>query len=540
MKLMIVDDEVIIRTGLARVIPWRELGFELLEPAASAEEALERLPAERPDLLLTDIRMTGASGLELAAQARAMLPDLEVIILTGYDDFAYARQALREKVADYLLKTSTPEEIIRTMLQAKERFKARHLAKSRVERAETDAKTRQLIGWVAEGIGAMADPSLLPDREGPWQVLLVQSSGWGTTERDRELLGYAVHNALRELLPGESFAYGGTIVLIQQASRSDHDSSLRRQAARRLEETLGCRIAMVGGEPVLRPAQLHRSYVTARDALAYRQLVGRSTWEYAEIAGRSGGKSICSLEDEQTLIQLLLAGGEGALREWTVSYVHGLLQDPDMTPASMTAALQSVAVAAFRWLERMERAAGLEPDSAAAERALPAYHPADGEEEDQIGALYGYLSAVMESHRRRLRDNRLSHVAKAKAYIEENLGGAVSLQQVADYVHLHPNHLSELFKRETGMRFVDYVTTEKMRRAAEALSTPAKIADIAASVGYGDVKYFGKLFKKHTGYSPAEYRNLMRRQLAGGPGRGTMKDGKTDEDRMHERKMDEG
>lgn len=276
MKLLIVDDEVIVRTGLARVIPWQELGFVLLEPAASAEEVLARLPAEQPNLLLTDIRMTEGNGLDLAAQARALLPDLEVVILTSHEDAEDARQAVGQHVTDYLLKTSTPEQIIHTMMQAKKRYQERFVT-NRAGRTDPDAKQRQLISWVVEGVGEMAEPSLLPGREGPWQVLLVEARDGVKAEEVREMQIHAVHNALRELLPGESFVYGSIIVLIQTASRSDQDSSLRRQAARKLEEDLGCRIAMASGEPVLRPVQLHRSYLTAREALAYRQIGGRRT-----------------------------------------------------------------------------------------------------------------------------------------------------------------------------------------------------------------------------------------------------------------------
>ncbi len=122
MKIMIVDDEVIIRTGLATVIKWQDLGLKLLEPAASAEEAIARIPNEKPDILLTDIRMTGKNGLELAEEAKAILPELDIIILTGFDDFNYTQKAIRQGVNDYLLKTSRPDDIIRTVLRAKQRI----------------------------------------------------------------------------------------------------------------------------------------------------------------------------------------------------------------------------------------------------------------------------------------------------------------------------------------------------------------------------------------------------------------------------------
>lgn len=287
MNVLIADDDVIFRTGLASVIPWRELGFALLEPAASAEEALVRLPAEQPDLLIAGIRSAGEGALALAAKAKQRLPELEVIFLTGGDDFACAREASRH-VSACLPKTSAPDEIIRTVLAAKKRMTERRRVQNRLPKTAADAKARQLISWVAEGNGRLADRSILPG-DGPWQVLLAAATGWGESDRDRALLLFAVRNALGEWLPGESFAYGQTVVLIQPASRSDDDSARRRQAAERIGKLLGCRVALVGGEPVLRPEQLHRSYATAREALAFRQPLWEDTGTNGDAVERSEG-----------------------------------------------------------------------------------------------------------------------------------------------------------------------------------------------------------------------------------------------------------
>jgi two-component system response regulator YesN len=138
MKILIVDDEVIIRTGLAKVINWKEIGLELLKPAVSGEEALRRMPEERPNILLTDIRMKHMNGLELALKAKEIIPDIETIILSGYDDFMYTQQAIRQGVSDYLLKSSRPEEIMKTVLQVKQRIedKWKHLNQDQYKNKE--------------------------------------------------------------------------------------------------------------------------------------------------------------------------------------------------------------------------------------------------------------------------------------------------------------------------------------------------------------------------------------------------------------------
>lgn len=359
MKILIVDDEVIIRTGLASVIAWNELGLRLLAPAASAEEALERMEAERPDILLTDIRMKGKTGLQLAEEARLIVPDLEVIILSGYGDFAYTQQAIRQGVGDYLLKTSKPEEIIKAVMRAKQRL---------MERRAEHSRTRML------------------------------------------------------------------------------DST--------------------------------------------------------DLAGRQGGKTVLSQEEENTLGSILLDHDPMALKAWTQGLADELAVDPECTPESFKACLQSAAVAGHRWLERTLRAIGREGKV----RFAPwlQEHPEGTKLRDE---LFWHLHGIMNLYHTALGEGQTSHVQRAKAYIESCPAQELSLQQVAAYVHLHPGHLSELFKKETGSAFGDYVTGRRMRRAMDLLAvSPAKVSEIAAMSGYEDVKYFSRLFKKHTGKTPSEFR----------------------------------
>ena len=103
-KVLIVDDEKMIRMGIKKVIPWPELGVGQVFTAGSAREALELLKENRPEIMITDIRMSGMSGLELIEAAKEILPALRVLVLTGYDSFEYARQSLRLKVQDFFLK----------------------------------------------------------------------------------------------------------------------------------------------------------------------------------------------------------------------------------------------------------------------------------------------------------------------------------------------------------------------------------------------------------------------------------------------------
>ncbi|MGF7034869.1 two-component system response regulator YesN [Paenibacillus mucilaginosus] len=514
MKILIVDDEVIIRTGLAKVIKWKELGLELLKPAASAEEALQRLPEERPHILMTDIRMKKMNGLQLAEKAKEMLPELETVILSGYDDFAYMRQAIRQDVSDYLLKTSGPEEIIKTVLQVKQRIEDKWKSRN-----EDDYKNREIRGrlfeqWIMEGETAAADPRLLPyylphlfgageAAEGGMQVFVLTAEGWGASPSASSLLLFAVHNMLNELLQGETLIFKQRIILALRRERRDPspmDSLL--PVVQKIERLLKCSVCVAAGRSGRRPEDLHASYLTAQYAMGYKTLLDQPLIDYAQISGRRGGRTVCTLEEEKELSAILLEEDSVGLNGWVQRYLQPELEDPQATVESIEALIRSAALSAHRWLERVLAATG--QNGTAADQVQPLVLPAGHGLKD---ALFQHLLSVMELYHHHLAGGRAAHTRRAMAYIREHLGGDVSLQQVARHVHLHPSHLSEVFKKEAGMTFGDYVTRQKIERAKELLTvSPAKVAEIAGAVGFEDIKYFSQVFKKFTGRTPSEFR----------------------------------
>lgn len=520
MRIMIVDDEVIIRTGLAKVIKWDELGLELLAPAASAEEALQRIPEERPNILLTDIRMTGKNGLQLAEEAKRILPDLEVIILSGYDDFAYTQQAIRQGVSDYLLKTSRPEEIVKTVLRAKQRIEERWAAYNQDLVKNKEARDRLFERWVVDGETAGIDPKLLAatlprlfgengDQGGRLQILLVAAEGWYDSPAFESLLLFAVDNILNDLLKCETLIRKNRVVAavrvgetVRAGERKELDLQYRRYLIQKIEQLLKCNVFVAGGKLVDKPEQLHESYETAAYTFGYKEWIDAKLLDYEDIRRRKGGRTVCTREEELELSAILLEDDPVALRGWVQRFFQDQLENPEMTLESLEACVHSAAIAAHRWLARVMAAIGHED---ALKEGAPPFDLKLGKTLKE--ALFQHLYTVMKLYHDRLAEGQATHVKKAIAYIEEHLGGDVGLQQVAKHVHLHPNHMSEVFKKETGMTFGDFVTRQRMRRAMEILSvSPSKISEVAAQVGYDDVKYFSQLFKKFTGRTPSEFR----------------------------------
>ncbi|KZE82531.1 two-component system response regulator [Paenibacillus elgii] len=510
MKILIVDDEVIIRNGLCTVIDWKELGLTLLPPASSAEEALARIPAEKPNILLTDIRMQGMDGIQLAHEVKRLLPDTETVILTGYDDFAYAQQALREGVTDYLLKTSRPEEIIKAAMKAKQRIMDKW-ENAKQETMQTAALRSQLLdrlliqgdesslapvqAWFRKN-GVQPDESSLA----PMRVLLLAATGWGDGALAGLLLG-AAENMLYELLPAVTMLKADRIVLVVREEARVSDCGGLGRAIDRVRQTLKCTVFAALGRSVASYGELQDSYREAGTVFAYRGLLGaEGLYTSADIADRCGGRTVCSQKEESELAAILMSNNGADLRHWVNRKVREQLEDSAATPSSVQAFLQSMVIAGHRWLERSQ--GGGKPEA-----ALHTFE-VDSRAEDEVFKL---LSSVMAAFHEAIADKPFAYIQKSIVYIKEHLDQSLSLQQVAKFVHLNPNHFSEVFKRETGLNYIEFVTLERMRRAAEILQeSQAKISEVASRVGYEDIKYFSQQFKKHTGRTPSEFRQSVK------------------------------
>ncbi|MDP4097399.1 helix-turn-helix domain-containing protein [Paenibacillus sp. P96] len=514
MKVLIVDDEVIIRTGLSKVIPWKELGFELLPPAASAEEAIEVIRNECPDILLTDIRMYDMSGLELAEKAVGIHPDTEVIILSGYDDFQYTRQAIRQRVSDYLLKTSKTEDIIRTVLEAKKRIEQKRHVNSQAHFDRQKEQSRKLLQWLVHGdvqqeedetSAILRDFGWLPS--GMYRICLIEADGWGESKQEESLLLFAAANLLGESLPGITLLHGQQIVVISaeeddaSGGRSSQVAAAYRLELDKTERMLKCRLYLALGGVVSGWGELPAAYRMAEHTLRCRNWMSGNSWCWEGMNKRKGGLSICTAEEERNLSVILLNRNAGNLQAWITGFVEARMADPDTTVDTLEASVRSAVLAASRWLRSVTSDLGFEqfvlPDVV---RQMP--HSRE--------LLFRQLYTIMEQYHEMAAAGQESHVRRAMAYISEHVGEDISLQTVARHIHVHPHYLSEIFRKETGMTFGDFVTGCKIRHAMHLLaSSPVKVSEVAVRVGFEDVKYFSKLFKKHTGMTPSVYRDTV-------------------------------
>jgi two-component system, response regulator YesN len=515
MKVLIVDDEVIIRNGLSMVINWKENGFSLLEPAESAEDAIEIVKRDQPHIVLTDIQMNGKSGLELVREVKQLFPDTEVIVLSGFDEFVYAQKAIKEGVSEYLLKTSRPEEIIKAVIRAKERIvkKQKELEENQTQRTAFRNKLLEklLLEEQETGTKLLADVEKfypnLKIGENSLQVMILFASQSNEYHSFNQSFQLAIKNTLSNFFTFESLEWNGSLVLILQNKPLQAELNKIREAFTRAERIMNCKIFAAAGPNVKGLKDLNHSFEKAFHVYGYRWLLGNSGYvTYDKIKDRKGIRKVCSSKEESELAVLLKSGNVTELRQWVKNLLEQVRLDPEVTPDSFKAFLQSVLISGYRWLERVVFTLGISkpiPDWKMKDEEMLISFPED--------LLFHYFERIIEKYRQ-MTEGKVNYIHEATIFIQENLNQNLSLKEVASHVHVNPNYFSEIFKREMGKSYIEFVKTVKIEKAMSILiETPAKVSEVARQVGYEDIKYFSKLFRLHTGLTPSDFRKKIER-----------------------------
>lgn len=534
-KVLIVEDEPAIRIGLARHSIWRELGCGEVLDADDGTGALE-LAASDPDirLVVTDIRMKKMSGLTLIAQLYDNLDFKgKVIVLSGYDDFEYARAAMAYGVVDYLLKPVDMAELGAAAARTLDRLAREERQRERLLVMDNALPQLQeeLLQRLTEG-AAGADTLIALRRE-----LEARGLAWLASDRlallvleadnlrvphppqvgaaDPNLAYFAVGNVAEFTL----YEYAAGIGPYARFRSAQHDrwivifgeppgtedlgrgwlGELERLLAERMRTfvKIGVTVAGVAGAAGIPPDELYRA---ALDKLNRIRLYGSADEDEAH--GADGYREVDALSGSQPLVDLLRYGQAADLTE-AMSHFPRLVREWD--PGSV----RELHRRSFDWLLELfetARKAGWREDHWRRDPILlweriQAY--------DTVEALQAFIEAQLLEVHEALREAPRSQVLQqAERYIREHFTEPLTVQAIAERVYVTPEWLSTLFKKTHDCTVLDYITVLRMEKAKELLKDVGlKVYQIGAMVGYRDAVYFSRLFRKLTGATPKEYRN---------------------------------
>jgi two-component system, response regulator YesN len=534
-KLIIADDEKWVRTTVKTLIPFQSLGISLACEAANGIEALELCRQHEPDILVTDIMMPGLNGLELIREVRHLLPDLKIVIISGYNDFEYAKTAIKFGITDYLLKPVDEEELlqvlerIRTEIGEKARLnKVMEAGEEQVKKAlpvMCEAFLNELISrnsMTAEKIKSELKKYNIDMPDNIYTICV--------TAPDEELkqdIGRNNDDQYRILVKRTMKHYAGAVtfplaqdknILVSIINKNNNKAGIDKAfricnliLGKKLNRSISTGIS----NPTHQPGMLPDIYMKACEALESRFWEGSGTLATYR-PGTMADDKIMTLPEEtlnKITLNLKLSNIQTA-----VSYAEGICNsmknEQNMKPAI---------VKEFFWqfLQSVIIMLNIQLPFIRHETMVTGVHPYERIKDTLfISSLEACIKELLQKifnfyHDKNPIDNN-NLAENAKKIIEKNFAGDISLEQVAKYVHLSPAYLSELFKKETGMSFIDYKTIIRIEHAKKLLCTPSmNISEISGKVGYSDPKYFSKLFKKITGKTIFEYRKEIRNMPTG-------------------------
>ncbi|MCI9619855.1 MAG: response regulator [Dorea sp.] len=512
-RVLIVDDEKMIRMGIRKVIQWEKLGVEQVFTAASAREALQILEEQGPQIMITDIQMSEMSGLELIEEARKRQPELRVLVLTGYDSFEYARQSLRLKVQDFFLKP-VDETDLSDAIEGQIRFLEHKKAEAKssllvqrtrglTEQIRLEAQMRDLVhrrGDSRQLLERMHDYYGL-DRFYGFQVVLIipplcmanQSSENNFQEMSMKNICISIVDAQAE---GVTFIDddGALVAVYFLGEEEESVPEKSRELADILQDEFDCKPKMVIGSVVECLDNLYISYHDARHLLDTEK---EGLQDIVQLLGEQNKNNI--FQDIYTELKGMMCSNIG-----NTEYVLKAFRTFTKAAESYNLSRQTVRRLCFELASSIYFSylgeAG-ETEAGKLDALSKSLRSASREEACAVTEMF--LSQMLGSQEENVHDI----VAKAKYYIAEHLTEELTVSNIAVSLYITPNYFSRLFKRVTKEGCNEYIVRKRIEKAKSLLDTTSlKIGEIAMMVGYRDTNYFSLAFKKHTGKSPTKYR----------------------------------
>ena len=541
LKIFLAEDEVVVRETIKRMIPWEELGFELVGEAADGEMALPLLLRQQPDLLITDIKMPFMDGLTLARLAKKEIPGLKVVILSGYDDFNYAKQAIGIGVEDYLLKPITKNALIERLSEIRSRYEHEKTQKEYYEKFQREMQayeknsSRDFFEALVGGSMDMMEVYKRAEKLGldivaeAYNVLIFtmncdedfsgqrdEYSSWEAESLELLENFFASHSSAM-LFRSNIFSYGvllkGQRETIEENTRACVDEIrkiLSRQDGRR-------EWFLAVGQSVERLSQIQKSYHTASRAFSQRYLYDENILYYDEMETMEHPGGQAETEDNAYLqkvdvnalnpaiLQKFLSNGlQEETENFVKDYFYAIGQEPMESLVFRNYVILNVRFSVISFIKGLGCDTN-EMESADTEEVLA---ESGKNMESAIAYAKKMISQAIEIRDQNSGNKNRSILKTAVDFIDSHyMDEEISLNTVANVANVSSNHFSALFSQNMGQTFIEYLTTLRMNKAKELLRcTGMRSSEIAGEIGYKDAHYFSYLFKKTQGMTPSDYR----------------------------------
>ncbi len=536
LKTFLAEDEIVVRENIKKMVPWEQYGFELVGEASDGEMALPLIKKLKPDLLITDIKMPFMDGLTLCKVVKKELPDIKIVILSGYDDFNYAKEAIGIGVEDYLLKPITKNAFLERLCEIRSRYEHEKSQREYYEQFHREMQeydqnsSRDFFEGLISGTMDMGEMYERADKLGldivaeAYNILIFtlesENAAAGQSETYSEwearalekIEGLFADHSYAMLFRNNVFSYG---VLVKE--QKDNPGKNTRDCVESIQEILSDAPAgqpwfIAAGELVERLSNMKHSYNTAAQTYARRYLYDGHILYYRDLKeeelAKDDGRYLKKVDInamDPAIIQKFLGSG---LKEETGNFVrdyfHAIGKEPMTSMVFRSYVILNVRFSVLSFLNRMGYCASALEESDtedALEQGGASMEAAMAYAENMLQKAIEIRDENSGNKNRDILEHSIEYIKTH--YMDENM----SLNAVAQVANISANHFSALFSQNIGQTFIEYLTGIRMEHAKELLRCTGKRAsEIALEVGYKDSHYFSYLFKKTQGMTPSDYR----------------------------------
>ena len=521
-KILIVDDDASARRGIEHCVAWEALGAEVFSLCKNGMEALEILKKDHIDVVISDVQMPFMDGLELSRIIRDQFSDTRVLLISGYGEVDYLKAAINADVVDYILKPIKVDELYQAVSRALKALQAARDATQEKERLE--ARVRESLPLLRENFISrllLSEPKIgndeLLERAASLElnmkcesylVLVVRLTTPDSLPNNTEVHRIQLRDALTKLLTqmNRSFllslvGYDSIAIVDLCQQKSDDSYSFAAELPQRIHEAVKMNVDVGLGREVDRLSLLWSSFNVANQALNEAYFSGHNVLlsAYPDLY-EVGIDSTYTWDNGETLEDMLCNGNEDAskyIAELYEQFQHTLPKQKvkSISLNIIITALKTLYESRSMHQQLSEQATGL--------LARTINSDTIQELRDEVCR---YIAAVQTELNNDRQNSRHKIVRQIQDHIDEHFAADITVKQIADTVHYSATYIANIFKNETGVTINDALTQRRMMEAVHLLkSGRMKVYEVCEAVGYSDVKYFSKLFKKSFGVMPSEY-----------------------------------
>lgn len=511
-KVIIVDDEPKLREGLKSIIPWEQLGYQIVGTAANGNEAILKYNSLNPDLMIIDIRMPGMDGLELIKRIRTLDNSVHVLILSGYADFEYAKKAISLRIDGYLLKPIDEEELISYLDQLRVTIQTEQEINQR-DQSMNGLNSEHLIQSIlTDGrIGVYDQAAKLNLVWKTYQVLLISlHSGEDGLEETKLLLRRKLSDLFIHRQSGIVFFIQSKIgMLLKEPLLNEQIRKEWMKEIQSIIAELGMECSVAIGEHVTKLDDIVNSYTTARQLIKHQFFYepGRILCIDSERAYKASlqPKQVDYSLFLQTVSEQLLYAIDVGNQEAVASLIHSvgnhMIQMGYSEQNVKNGYVQLMTGVLGKFMNHTSQQLHTE---IYIDRLTAIY------ELKNIGALYKHLISLLNELI--VQQSMIGSGHEVKKMIDlmsRKYNETLKLETLAEVFNYNSAYLGKMFKNETGEYFNTYLDKLRIEKAKQFLEQGLKVYEVAEKVGYTNVDYFHTKFRKYVGTSPSAYRKKI-------------------------------